>query len=197
MKKIVRLIIFLVLIYTLIPNGNAAENDYGKVIAWCNDEPATVNDLKIKIGEPITIKVQVTSKIYGFIGIELNEPGVTRSYDIISGPSDFDKGIYEYDVESGWKNEYIWIIAPNGEWTDGNAPINLYVQFNQDIDEVERVQFTIVNPIILDEHYSGPAPTRTTTDPSSSDQPPSQGSPGFGVACALLWIALVLMARRS
>ena len=197
MKQIVRLIIFLVLICTLIPNGNAAENDYGKVIAWCNDEPATVNDLKVKIGEPITIKVQVTSKINGFVGVELNEPGVTRSYDIISGPSDFDKGIYEYDVESGWKNEYIWIISPNGEWTDGNAPINLYVQFNQDIDEVERVEFTIANPYILDEQYSGPAPTRTATDPSSTDQTPSQGSPGFGVVGAMLGIAFVVVAMRD
>ena len=50
---------------------------------------------------------------------------------------------------------------------------------------------------ILDEHHSGPAPTRTTTDPSSTDQPPSQGSPGFGVAGALLGIALVVIARRD
>ena len=47
--------------------ASAAENDYGIVEAWCNNEPATVNGLKLKIGEPIIIKVEVTSKIDGFI----------------------------------------------------------------------------------------------------------------------------------
>ncbi|MCG7848040.1 MAG: hypothetical protein MIO93_02525 [ANME-2 cluster archaeon] len=35
-----------------------------------------------------------------------------------------------------------------------------------------------------------PAPTRTTTDPSSTNQLPSQRSPGFGVVGALLGISL-------
>jgi len=74
--------------------------------------------------------------------------------------------------------------------------INVIVIFNKEINDNLRVQYTIDNPYILDEQYSGPAPTRTTTDPSSTDQPPSQGSPGFGVAGALLGIALVVLGRR-
>ncbi|MBC2702285.1 MAG: sarcinarray family MAST domain-containing protein [ANME-2 cluster archaeon] len=197
MKKIGKLIIFLVLIFTLIPNGNAAENDYGKVIAWCNDEPATVNDLKIKIDEPIVVKVEVTSKIAGFVDMQLYEPGVTKSFDVISGPSNFDEWVSEYDLEPGWTKVYTWTIAPNGKWTGGRVPINVIVIFNKEINNNLRVQYTIANPYILDEHYSGPAPTRTTTDPSSTNQPPSQGSPGFGAASALLGIALVVMARRN
>ena len=45
--------------------------------------------------------------------------------------------------------------------------------------------------------YCAASPTHTTPDPSSTDQPPSQGSSGFGVAGALLGIALVVMARRN
>ena len=45
--------------------------------------------------------------------------------------------------------------------------------------------------------YCAASPSRTAADPSSTDQPPSQGSPGFGVAGALLGIALVVMARRN
>ena len=97
MKYIVKLLIYLVLIFTLIPNGNAAENDYGKAIAWCNDEPATVNDLEIKIDETIVVKVEVTSKIVGFFDMQLYEPGVTQSFDVISGPSNFDEWVSEYD----------------------------------------------------------------------------------------------------
>ncbi|MBA1341012.1 MAG: hypothetical protein C5S40_02625 [ANME-2 cluster archaeon] len=61
------------------------------------------------------------------------------------------------------------------------------------------IDFTIANPHILDEQYSGfnIFPTRTTSDPSSTDQPPSQGSSGFGVVGALLGIVLVVMARRD
>ena len=43
--------------------------------------------------------------------------------------------------------------------------------------------------------YCAASPTRTTADPSSTDQPPSQGSPGFGVAGALVGTALVVMAK--
>ena len=197
MKKFVKLIIFLVLIFTLIPNGNAAENDYGKAIAWCNDEPATVNDLEIKIGEPIVVNVEITSKIAGFVDLQLYEPGVTKSFDVISGPSNFDEWVSEYDLESGWTKVYTWTIAPNGKWTSGRVPINVIVIFNKEINDNLRVQYTIANPYILDEQYSGPAPTHTTPDTSSTDQPPSQGSPGFGVAGALLGIALVVMTRRN
>jgi hypothetical protein len=45
--------------------------------------------------------------------------------------------------------------------------------------------------------YYAASPTRTAADPSSTDQPPSQGSPGFGVAGALLGIALVVLGRRN
>jgi sarcinarray family protein len=192
-----RLIISMVIICLVTQITSAEENDYGIVKAWCNDEPATVNGLKFKIGEPIIIKVEVTSKINGFIDLIIEEPGVTKSYNVISGPSDFDEIISEYDVEPGWTKEYTWTISPNGKWTDGNAPINIYVQLNQEIDEVEQVQFTIANPYILDEQYSGPAPTRTATDSSSTDQPPSQGSPGFGVMGALLGIVLVVVYRAG
>ena len=45
------------------------------------------------------------------------------------------------------------------------------MQFNEAYDEYEIVKFTIANPTILDEHYSGPAPTRTTTDPPLVHEP--------------------------
>ena len=35
---------------------------------------------------PLYFTVKVTSRIYGFVDIQLNEPWVTNSYDVISGP---------------------------------------------------------------------------------------------------------------
>ena len=173
------------------------ENDFGIVNAWYNGQEATVRDVQLKIGEPIEIKVEVSSKIDGHVNVKLVNPLKTESYEVVSGPSLIDKSIDNLFIKSRWNETYIWIIKPTGKWTNGNAPINLFVEFSKSYDDDRHVKFTIANPYILDEQYSGPAPTRTAADPSSTDQPPSQGSPGFGVAGAVLGIALVVMARRN
>jgi len=182
-----------------ISNCTAAENEFGIVFAWFDEEPATVEGIILKINEPFTVKATIESKIDGDICVQLYEPGVTNAYEVIEGPSEIDEWIDNMNIESGWKNTYVWKLKPNGDWTNGNAPINLFVEFSKSYDDDRKIDFTIANPQILDEQYSGLniIPTRTTTDPSSTDQPPSQGSPGFGVAGALLGIALVMMARRN
>jgi sarcinarray family protein len=100
---------------------------------------------------------QVYSKIDCNVYIKLINPLVTVPYDIVSGPSELDKFIDNHGVNSGWSENYTWIIAPNGEWTNGNAPINIFVQFSDQGDD-RREKFTIANPIILDEQYSGSNP---------------------------------------
>ena len=198
MKKIVCFLICIILIgLNQDVLAEPEENEYGIVNAWYNGQEATVRNVQLKIGEPVEIKVEVMSKIDGHVNVELESPLKTKSYEVVSGPSLIDESIDNLFIKSGWNETYIWIIKPTGEWTNGNAPINLFVQFTKAYDEYEHVEFTIVNPYILDEQYSGPAPTRTAADTSSTDQPPSQGSPGFGVAGALLGIALVVLARRN
>ena len=198
-NNIVRIVLIASFLLISISNCTAAENDFGIVYAWSNDEPATVEGMILKINEPFTVKVTIESKIDGKIGVQLYEPGVTNAYEVVEGPSGIDEFIKNLNIESGWKITYVWKIKPNGDWTNGNAPINLFVQFNKAHDDVRMIDFTIANPRILDEQYSGfnIIPTRTTPDPSSTDQPPSQGSSGFGVVGALLGIALVVLARRN
>ena len=195
--KVLLFLILLILANINLVFAEPVEKNYGKVNAWFNGNEATVENIELKINEPSEIKVEVTSKINGHVAIYLDCPLVTKSYRVSVGPSEMDEWIDVFNVESGWTETYTWEIVPTGEWSNGNAPINIFVQFTKAADDNEKIDFTIVNPYILDEHYSGPAPTRTTPDPSSTDQPPSQGSPGFGVAGALLGIALVVMARRS
>ena len=140
----------------------------------------------------------IESKIDGKIGVQLYEHVVTNAYEVVEGPSEIDEFIKNLNVESGWKTTYIWKVKPNGDWTNGNAPINLFVEFNQAYDDERKIDFTIANPHILDEKYSG-FNIIPTTDPSSTNQPPSQGSPGFGGASAMLGIllAVVYRARRA
>jgi hypothetical protein len=113
----------------------------------------------------------------------LTNPLVTESYEVIDGPSLIDERIDVFNVEQKWTITYIWVIKPTGDWTNGNDPINIFVQFHKGINYDETIEFTIANPYILNEQYSGPAPTHTATDPSSTDQTSSQASPGFGVVC--------------
>ena len=124
---------------------------------------------------------------------------MTNAYTVVEGPSEIDGAIKNRNIESGWKTTYVWKLKPNGDWTNGNAPINIFVQFNKDYDDVRMIDFTIANPQILDEKYSGfnIIPTRTTTDPSSTNQSPSQGSPGFEVVGALLGILLAVVYRAG
>jgi sarcinarray family protein len=196
LKKLIYILIFF-LIIGLNQNvlAEPEENDFGIVNAWYNGEEATVRDVQLKVGEPAEIKVEVASKIDGHVNVKLVNPLTTESYEVVSGPSLIDESIDNLFIKSGWNETYTWIIKPTGKWTNGNAPVNLFVEFSKSYDDDRHVKFTIANPTILDEHYSGP--TRTASDPSSTDQPPSQGSPGFGVAGALLGIALVVMARRN
>ena len=175
--------------------ADPVENDFGIVNAWYNGEEATVKDVYLKINEPAEIAVYVQSKIDCDVYIELNNPLVTMPYDLMSGPSDIDELIEYNNVESGWSKNFTWIITPNGEWTNGNAPINLFIQLS-DRDENRMVEFTIANPIILDEQYSGSSPSHITTDPSSTDQSQSNSSPSFGIIGALLSVALVVMWRQ-
>ena len=198
-KKVVEIVFTLSILLICISNCTAAENEFGIVRAWSNDEPATVEGMVLKINEPFTVKVTIESKIDGDICVRLSEPGVTNAHEVIEGPSEIDEFIDNMNIESGWKTTYIWKLKPNGDWTNGNAPINLFVQFNKAHDDVRKIQFTIVNPHILDEKYSGfnIIPTRTTADPSSTNQSPPLGSPGFGVVGALLGILLAGVYRAG
>ena len=143
--------------------ANAAENDYGSVKAWFNGKNATVVGTELKVGEPAEVKVEVVSKINGHVFVELTEPGVTKAFDV-SGPSKEDESIDNYDIINGWSKTYTWTITPNGAWKNGNAPINIFVSFyNIKKDFQKPLQFTIANPYILDEQYSGAVPTPETT----------------------------------
>ena len=197
MKYNNQLVILLLIILLTFQTSIAAENEYGTVKAWCNNEPATVEEINLKLGEPVEIKVEVSSKINGFIDLKLKEPGVTNAFDVVSGPSKMGEWITENNVDSDWTKVYTWTITPNDKWTNGRAPVNILVNFNKEINDDQSIQFTIANPYILNEQYSGPAPTRTTTDPPSTDQPPSQGSPGFGMVGALLGMLLAVRYRSG
>lgn len=172
----------------------AAENEYGIVNASFNDKNATVEGFSMKIGEPAEVKVEVISKIDGDVTLTLYEPGVTRAFKIINGPSDTDKWIDTLNINSGWSKIYTWTVAPNGAWKNGNAPLNVIVQFNKGMKN-KQIDFTIANPYILDEQYTGVISTpKQTSSPTQTTSPtPAKAAPFPPVLFA---VGVLLLARR-
>jgi len=164
MKSITYVIILIAVLLFNFQIAGAADNEYGSVRARFNGINATVTGIELKIGEPVEVQVEIESKINGHVTLILLEPGITKAFEVLSGPSKVDEKISNLNIESGWSKTYTWKLAPNGAWKDGNAPINLLVKFyNTKIKNDKIVQFSIANPYILDEQYSGAVPTPETT----------------------------------
>ena len=165
-----------------------AENEYGIVGAWFNGRNATVNDVQLKIGESAEVKVEVISKIKGDASLMLREPGVTKAFDVLDGPSKEEEWLTNMNIESGWSKTYTWTVVPNGAWKGGKAPLNIVVQFNKGMTD-KKIQFTIANPYILDEQYTGAATTTTPapeiTGTGSSAKPAPFPSVMFTLATLL------------
>jgi sarcinarray family protein len=195
-----KLIIFVLMVLLLNTHlSSAADNDYGIVQAWFNDKNATVEGFNMKIGEPATISVTVKSNISGNVYVKLIEPGFTKAYEVLSGPSKQDERIDNLNIESGWSKTFTWTIAPNGAWKNGNAPINIFVSFSKKGNQ-KPIQFTIANPYILDEQYSGSTPVHTTgavqPSPTGTSSEPQQ-APFLSALVALVVILGVWMIQKK
>ncbi len=176
---------FLVIIgmFASIPLVSAVptENEYGNVKAWFNGQEATVKNVKLKIGEPFDIKVIVNSNISGHVIIELTNPLVTEPYEVVEGIN-IGKSDDNLKILSGWSKTITWKLKPNGAWKNGNAPINIFVQFtkieNGKIKGDKMIEFTIADPYIIDEQYPGSTPAQTTgaaqPSPTGTSSKPQQ-----------------------
>jgi sarcinarray family protein len=201
-----KILIFIIIIvlFLNIQIVTAAENDFGMVKAWLNGKNATVEGFSMKIDEPAEIIVTVTSNITGHVFLKITEPGITNAFNVLDGPSILGKTIDNYDVKSGWLKIYKWTVSPNGAWKNGNAPINVFVQFskieNGKLKGEKVIQFTIANPYILDEQYSGSTPVQTTgaAQPSpAGTSSETQQAPFLSALVALVVILGVWMTQKK
>jgi MAST domain-containing protein len=202
MKLVKKIMLLFVMVY-LTCNVSAFENEFTNGSVYFNDKKCTVYDAELKVGEPATIKAVVYLKKNVDVSTLIDATGFDRNrkdqpFEVIEGPSEFTETAREFGHNAGETVIFEWIVQPTDEAAGWTIPLNIVFKFyDRDEKEGYPIKFTAANIEVHDEQYSGPAPTRTATDPSSTDQPPSQGSPGFGVAGALLGIALVVMARRN
>ena len=203
--RLVRIIMLLCVMIYLTCNVSAFDNELANGSVYFNDKKCTVYDAELKVGEPATIKAVVYLKKNVDVSTRISASGfgfknVDQPFEVIKGPSEFTEVAREFNHSAGETVTFEWTVQPTDEAAGWTIPLNIVLKFyDRDEKEGYPFKFTAANIMVHDEHYSGPAPARTTTDPSSTNQSQSQGSPGFGGAGALLGIllAVVYRARRA
>ena len=201
--KLVKILMLLYVMIYLTCNVSAFDNEFANGSVYFNDKKCTVYDAELKVGEPATIRAVVYLKNNVDVSTRMSASGfgfknVDQPFEVIKGPSEFTEVAREFNHSAGETVTFEWIVRPTDKAAGWTIPLNIaFTFYDRDEREGYPFSFTAAQIMVHDEHYSGPVPIRTTTDPSSSDQSPSQGSPGFGVVGALLGIALVVMARRN
>jgi sarcinarray family protein len=199
-----KIIICLILIasISLISNVNAFDNEYVNGSVYFNDQKATVYDANLKVGEPATIKavvylkknVDVSTGITA-TGFKYNDPN--QPYKVLEGPSEFTKTARHHGHNATETVTFEWIICPTDVAAGWSIPLNIdFHFFNRDEKEGIPIEFTAANICVSNEHYSG-STAHTTTDPSSTGQPSSEGSPGFAILTVVLSIILMLLWIRK
>lgn len=143
-------------------------NEWGTVNAWLNGDEATVENITLNISQPFEVKVFVRANTSCQVSLSLRTPLSTEAYRILDGPSDMEELLLvnaskdnpnrNWEVPAGWSHNYTWILAPTGEWTRGNAPLNIAVHFTKQVEPLgeyrsQTIRFSIANPYITDKQH--------------------------------------------
>ena len=201
--KLVKIIMLLYVMIYLTCNVSAVENDLVEYEVYYNGEVTTVYDAELKVGEPATIKAVVYLKKNVDVSTGITASGwgsknIDQPFEVIKGPSEFTDTAREFNHSAGETVTFEWIVRPTDKAAGWTIPLNIdFTFYDRDEKEYENPHFTAANIMVHDEHYSGHSPTRTTTDPSSTNQSQTQGSPGFGGAGAMMGILLAVVYRAG
>ena len=200
--SILKKIILFCAVMFLIYNVGAVENEMVEYEVYYNGKVTTVYDAELKVGEPATIKAVIYLKKNVDVSTAITASGfgfknINQPFEVIEGPSEFTETARKFGHNAGETVTFEWIVIPTNIGAGWTIPLNIaFTFYDRDEKEGNPIEFTAAHIMVHDEQYSGrPAPTRTA-DPSSTDQTPSQGSPGFGVVGAMLGIMLVVLRRR-
>ncbi len=180
----------------------AWECDYGTVKAWVklpNEtewREAIVRGVTLKVHEPFKVKVQVATKTKCHVDIELYDPGVTKVFEVVEGPSRNGEMIYNTNVPANWSKTYEWTVRPTGEWTEGWAPWNVEVFFMRTQDDGKKIDRTIIHAYISPEEWKGESEEikeNNQSDVNSPSQNEENGRLGISILVVIIVVILLLI----
>jgi len=176
----------------------SAESQYGKIDSYYNGKYLSGTEVakpNLKIGEPFTLRVDVTMYQECKMDIELSLIDKTH-FEFIDGPADFNR-YASYIFKINETHTFEWTLKPTDKWVGGTVPLDIYyaILIPNENGPVTSGGFTIAYPYITTEHYEGDTTPTTTTDPTSTDNPTTPSTPAFSLFAAAL--AIVVAARKS
>jgi sarcinarray family protein len=183
MKRLLT-VIFLALFLATLPG----EADGKSIKAYFNGQEATVSGVELHPGEAFAVDIYITPDADADAYAEIDEPGVTRAYDRQSGdelvPTTFKRCNAS---SSAW---FHWVLAANGGWSNGTAPVNIYYQVNRrdGNDIIARGYFTVVDAFI--------SPGTSMASPACPVEKNVEKTPGQGIILTLTGILFALFKRR-
>jgi sarcinarray family protein len=184
MKRLL-IVVLLALFLATLPG----EAEGKSIRAYFNGQEATVSGVELRVGETFAVDLYITPDADADVYAEIDEPGVTRAYDRQGGDELVPTTFKRCSASSGaW---FHWVLAANGGWSNGTAPVNIYYQVNRrgGNDIVARGYFTVADVFIIPG-----VPVEYVADTAGKKV---EKTPGPGVVLALTGILVALFKRRT
>ncbi|MDY0130915.1 MAG: sarcinarray family MAST domain-containing protein [Methanosarcina vacuolata] len=199
-------IFILGMVLLLLTNIVSAGSQYGTIDVYYNDQLLPGKEVvkpTLKIGEPFKVKIDLTLNQTSILFVKICSLRVGTPYEVITGPSEFDKKLYFESLYPGTYT-YEWTLKPTGEWESGTMPVNIWYQIHNVGEDEPLVQgeFTVAYPYISNEHYKGKTLTSEQTEtenqptskkPASENSPSSASVPAFNLVTAISALVLVFL----
>ena len=197
MKRYVMFLVLGVFLLSTIEYAKAWECEYGEAKAWVklnNDtqwREAMVDGVTLKVHEPFKVKVWIKTKTECYADIELYDPGITKVFEVVEGPSKNGEMIYNNNCPANWTKTYEWIVRPTGEWTGAYGPLNIFVQFTiPNVGDYKKIDKTIIHAYISPEEWNGSSENNQNEDKSHHTM-------GFEFVTLSLAITLYIWRKRN
>ena len=181
---------------------SAGECRYGAVQAWFVQPGKVMNATAhppLRRGEVFTVRTVVTlSSSLEVVFVKLHEFG-TPVYEVLAGPCVLEQ-LFECrdDLLPNQTFSYQWTlrVLPDTTWVNGNAPLEVFVQFNRNEAESCVVSFDVVNAYILPQIVNGSAQDDSFQN-QSIDTAGRTGTPGFASGELLVGVVMVVWCLRK
>jgi sarcinarray family protein len=195
-----KLVAVALLIHLLVLPGVSYAASNIDVKVYYNDQlypGASTPKPLLKIGEPFTLRFDVTSFNKGYLSVKLTELG-DNSFKIIDGPI---LKMDEYSHTPIEKNEtisYEWTLETTDEWAGGSMPLDFIYQLNDydTFDLLVQGEFTAAYVTISEEYYDGPESATESTS-NSGNESNSLSTPAFTALCAALAFVVAAIYKRK
>jgi sarcinarray family protein len=201
MDKKLLLVGCLINIILLSAIGSAA-SPYISIDRYYNDIHFTNQSIPkplVKIGEPFTLRFDMTVNQECQVHVELSDLGVYQgieSFVVVDGPSKLGKS-HSKIYEANETFSYEWTLEPTERWAGGSMPIDLHyeIQLKERYGSVVSSEFTAAYVTISNEHYEPPATTKPGAQSSSDTSSPAL--PAFTLLGALMTMYMVYVLKKK